>query len=79
MAFGIYIMEASDNRTEGGCGKVSSGSALTVSTPKFKQRRVSVVRDFLPGCRRVTAWNYGLTGQMQLITLVKASDSKYFG
>ncbi|KAH1039085.1 hypothetical protein J1N35_040828 [Gossypium stocksii] len=54
-------MEASDNWTEGGCRRVSTGSALAVSTPKFKQHRVSVVRDFSLGCGRVTASNYGLT------------------
>ncbi|KAH1039108.1 hypothetical protein J1N35_040851 [Gossypium stocksii] len=54
-------MEASDNRTEGGRGIVSTGSALTVSTPKFKQCSVSAIRDFPPGCGRVTASNYGLT------------------
>ncbi|KAH1056225.1 hypothetical protein J1N35_034290 [Gossypium stocksii] len=58
--------EASDNRTEGGCGRVSIGSALVVCTPKFKQRRVSTVRDFSPGCRRVTASNYGLTRQIAI-------------
>ncbi|KAH1107627.1 hypothetical protein J1N35_011395 [Gossypium stocksii] len=58
------IMEASDNWTEGGCGRVSIGSALAVSTPKFKGRRVSAVRDFPPGCKRVTASNYGLTRQI---------------
>ncbi|KAH1122195.1 hypothetical protein J1N35_005355 [Gossypium stocksii] len=54
-------MEASDNRTEGGHGRVSTGSALAVSTPKFKRRRVSAVRDFPPGYGRVTASNNGLT------------------
>ncbi|KAH1107870.1 hypothetical protein J1N35_011638 [Gossypium stocksii] len=56
-------MEASDNWIEGGRGKVSTGSALAASTPKFKRCRVSIVRDFLPGCRRVTTSNYGLTRQ----------------
>ncbi|KAH1039548.1 hypothetical protein J1N35_041291 [Gossypium stocksii] len=54
-------MEASDNRTERGRGRVSTGSALAVSTPKFKRRRVSAVRDFLSGCGRVTTSNYDLT------------------
>ncbi|KAH1056117.1 hypothetical protein J1N35_034182 [Gossypium stocksii] len=60
----IYITEASDNRTEGGHGRVSTRGALAVSTPKFKQCRVSVVRDFPSGCGRVTASNYGLTRQI---------------
>ncbi|KAH1097516.1 hypothetical protein J1N35_014437 [Gossypium stocksii] len=61
VTFGINIMEASDIKTEGGHGRVSTESVLAVSTPKFKRRSVSAVRDFLPGCGRVTASNYGLT------------------
>ncbi|KAH1031492.1 hypothetical protein J1N35_043666 [Gossypium stocksii] len=57
-------MEASDNRTKGGRGRVSIGSALAVSTPKYKQCKVSAVRDFPSGCGRVTASNYSLTRQM---------------
>ncbi|KAH1055999.1 hypothetical protein J1N35_034064 [Gossypium stocksii] len=57
-------MEASDNRTEGGHGRVSIGSALAVSTPKIKRCRVLVVRDFSSGCRRVTVSNYSLTRQI---------------
>ncbi|KAH1122076.1 hypothetical protein J1N35_005236 [Gossypium stocksii] len=59
-------MEASDNRTERGCGRVSTASALAVSTPKFKRRRVSAVRDFPPRCGRVTVSNYGLTRQIAI-------------
>ncbi|KAH1047632.1 hypothetical protein J1N35_038416, partial [Gossypium stocksii] len=51
-------MEESDNQTERGYGRVSTGSALAVSTPKFKRRRVSAVRDFSQRCGRVTASNY---------------------
>ncbi|KAH1031553.1 hypothetical protein J1N35_043727 [Gossypium stocksii] len=54
-------MEASDNQTVGGRGSVTTGSALAVSTPKFKRRSVSIVRDFPPGCGRPTASNYSLT------------------
>ncbi|KAH1098413.1 hypothetical protein J1N35_015334 [Gossypium stocksii] len=54
-------MEASDNRIEGGRGRATTGSELMISTPKFKRRSVSVVRDFPPGCERTTASNYGLT------------------
>ncbi|KAH1073252.1 hypothetical protein J1N35_025580 [Gossypium stocksii] len=54
-------MEASDNQTEGGLGRVSTRSALAVSTPKFKRHSLSVVREFLPGCERVIASNYDLT------------------
>ncbi|KAH1097448.1 hypothetical protein J1N35_014369 [Gossypium stocksii] len=59
-------MEASDNRTEGGRGRVSTESALAVSTLKFKRHRVSVVRDFPPGCGRVTASNYGMIRQIAI-------------
>ncbi|KAH1097455.1 hypothetical protein J1N35_014376 [Gossypium stocksii] len=60
VSFGIKIMETSDNRTEGGHVRVTTGSALAVSTSKFKQRSVSAVRDFPPGYERATASNYGL-------------------
>ncbi|KAH1057231.1 hypothetical protein J1N35_035296 [Gossypium stocksii] len=59
-------MEASDNWTEGGCGRVSIGNALAIFTPKIKRCGVSVVRDFLSGCERVTASNYGLTRQIAI-------------
>ncbi|KAH1064052.1 hypothetical protein J1N35_029039 [Gossypium stocksii] len=55
------VFEASDNRTEEGCGRVTTGSALAVSTPKFKRRSVSAVRDFPPRYGRATTSNYGLT------------------
>ncbi|KAH1097607.1 hypothetical protein J1N35_014528 [Gossypium stocksii] len=61
VTFGINIIKASNNRTEGGRGRVSTGSAFAVSTPKLKQHRVSAFRDFSPGCGRVTVSNYGLT------------------
>ncbi|KAH1107670.1 hypothetical protein J1N35_011438 [Gossypium stocksii] len=54
-------METSDNLIEGGQGKVSTGSALAVPTPKFKRRSVLAVRDFSLGCGRAIALNYGLT------------------
>ncbi|KAH1097030.1 hypothetical protein J1N35_013951, partial [Gossypium stocksii] len=54
-------MEASDNRINGGRGRVTTGSALTVYTPKFKRRSVSIVRDFSLRYERVTSSNYGLT------------------
>ncbi|KAH1039076.1 hypothetical protein J1N35_040819, partial [Gossypium stocksii] len=44
--------------------KVPAKNVRVASTPKFKRHRVSVVRDFLPGCRRVTASNFGLTRQI---------------
>ncbi|KAH1098283.1 hypothetical protein J1N35_015204 [Gossypium stocksii] len=66
-------MEASDIQTERGHGRVSTGMALTVSTPKFKRRSVSAVRDFPSGCGRVTVSNYGLTRQ---IAIVHSSEGK---
>ncbi|KAH1063830.1 hypothetical protein J1N35_028817 [Gossypium stocksii] len=56
-------MEENVNRTKGGRGRVTTGSALAVSTPKFKRRSVSIVRDFSPGYGRATASNYDLTVQ----------------
>ncbi|KAH1122496.1 hypothetical protein J1N35_005656 [Gossypium stocksii] len=35
--------------------KVPAENVRIASTPKFKRRRVSVVRDFPPGCGKVTA------------------------
>ncbi|KAH1122285.1 hypothetical protein J1N35_005445 [Gossypium stocksii] len=54
---------------EGGSNKkvvavVPSGNRVVLSAPKFKRRRVSAVRDFLPGYERVTLWNFGLTRQI---------------
>ncbi|KAH1056364.1 hypothetical protein J1N35_034429, partial [Gossypium stocksii] len=58
-----YIIEASGIQTERCRGKVSAESALAVSTSKFKQCSVSIVRDFLPGCESATMSNYGLIVQ----------------
>ncbi|KAH1098066.1 hypothetical protein J1N35_014987 [Gossypium stocksii] len=44
--------------------KVSAEFERVVSAPKFKRRKVSAVRDFLPGCGRVTAPNFGLSRQI---------------
>ncbi|KAH1039091.1 hypothetical protein J1N35_040834 [Gossypium stocksii] len=57
---------ASDNQIDGGHGRVITGSALAVSTLKFKQRSVPAVRDFPPRCRRVTTSNYGMTRQIAI-------------
>ncbi|KAH1082926.1 hypothetical protein J1N35_022687 [Gossypium stocksii] len=42
------IMEVSGGQYERGVGGVPTGGGLVVSTPKFKWRRVSTIRDFLP-------------------------------
>ncbi|KAH1073004.1 hypothetical protein J1N35_025332 [Gossypium stocksii] len=44
--------------------KESAEIEHVVSAPKFKQRKVSVVRDILPGCGRETAPNFGLSRQI---------------
>ncbi|KAH1107610.1 hypothetical protein J1N35_011378 [Gossypium stocksii] len=44
--------------------KVPTVTERVASSPKFKQRRVSVVRDFPPGCGRVTASYFGLSRQI---------------
>ncbi|KAH1091644.1 hypothetical protein J1N35_018901 [Gossypium stocksii] len=69
VAFGIYISWR-QVIIKGGHGRVSTGSALAVFTPKFKRRRVSAITDFLPGCRRVTASNYGGGAQDYLVLYV---------
>ncbi|KAH1122008.1 hypothetical protein J1N35_005168 [Gossypium stocksii] len=43
-------------------------------TPKFKWRKVSAVRDFSPGCRRVTTSNLGLSRQ---ISVDQSSEGKW--
>ncbi|KAK5785498.1 hypothetical protein PVK06_040089 [Gossypium arboreum] len=43
---------------------VLTGSGCVASALKFKRRRVSTVWDFPPDCRRVTAPNFGLSGQI---------------
>ncbi|KAH1097464.1 hypothetical protein J1N35_014385 [Gossypium stocksii] len=53
--------------------KVSVVIEHVASSPKFKQRKVSVVRDFLPGCGRVIASNFGLSRQ---ITVDQSSQGK---
>ncbi|KAH1082661.1 hypothetical protein J1N35_022422 [Gossypium stocksii] len=39
---------------------VPTGYEHLAATPKFKRRKVSAVRDFPPGCGRVTASKFGL-------------------
>ncbi|KAH1114211.1 hypothetical protein J1N35_007589 [Gossypium stocksii] len=48
-------MEASDGQPDGGFGRVPIGNRLVILAPKFKQRKVLAIRDFLPRCGRVTA------------------------
>ncbi|KAH1107755.1 hypothetical protein J1N35_011523, partial [Gossypium stocksii] len=50
---------------EGASSKVKAvvpvDSMCFASIPNFKRHRVSTVRDFPPGCEKVTASNFGLT------------------
>ncbi|KAH1107868.1 hypothetical protein J1N35_011636 [Gossypium stocksii] len=43
-----------------------AGYEHVATTPKFKWRKVSAVRDFSPGCERVTASNFGLCRQIAI-------------
>ncbi|KAH1073420.1 hypothetical protein J1N35_025748 [Gossypium stocksii] len=40
---------------------VSVDSGCVATAPKFKRSRVSAIRDFLPGCGRVTTPNVGMS------------------
>ncbi|KAK5802909.1 hypothetical protein PVK06_030541 [Gossypium arboreum] len=53
-----------------------TGSGRVVSAPKFKRRRVSAVRDFLPGCGRVTAPNFVLIRQITVDRLSQGSGAR---
>ncbi|KAH1031498.1 hypothetical protein J1N35_043672 [Gossypium stocksii] len=53
--------------------KVPAENVRIASTPKFKQRKLSDVRDFPPGCGRVTAPNFGLS---ELITVDRSGQGK---
>ncbi|KAH1072575.1 hypothetical protein J1N35_024903 [Gossypium stocksii] len=44
---------ASSSHSEGRSERVPTGNGLVAPTPRFKQCKVSAVRDFPPGCRRV--------------------------
>ncbi|KAH1083124.1 hypothetical protein J1N35_022885 [Gossypium stocksii] len=54
--------------------KVPAVIERVASSPKFKWRRVSAVRDFPPGCKRVTASNFGLSRQ---IVVDQSSQGKW--
>ncbi|XP_021291532.1 histone-lysine N-methyltransferase, H3 lysine-9 specific SUVH6 [Herrania umbratica] len=46
---------ASGSHSEGRLGRVSTENGHFASAPKYKQRKVSAVRDFPPGCGRLAA------------------------
>ncbi|KAH1039709.1 hypothetical protein J1N35_041452 [Gossypium stocksii] len=64
---------------KGGSSKKEMAKGLAVIelvafSPKFKWRRVSMVRDFPPRCGRVTASNFGLSRQ---IAVDQSSQGNY--
>ncbi|KAH1091352.1 hypothetical protein J1N35_018609 [Gossypium stocksii] len=46
--------------------KVSAETERVVSVPKFKRHKMSAVRDFPPGCGKVTASDFGLNKQISV-------------
>ncbi|KAH1107280.1 hypothetical protein J1N35_011048 [Gossypium stocksii] len=46
--------------------KVPTQCERVAATPKFKRRKMSAVWDFLSGCDRVTASNFGLSRQIAI-------------
>ncbi|KAH1056253.1 hypothetical protein J1N35_034318 [Gossypium stocksii] len=44
---------AGDSHSEGGSERVRTRNGLVTPAPRFKQRKVSAVEDFLPGCSRL--------------------------
>ncbi|KAH1038444.1 hypothetical protein J1N35_040187 [Gossypium stocksii] len=63
--------EASSNKVR---AVVPAENELVVPAPKFKRLRVSVVRDFPPGCGRVVAVNSGSSKQ---ITIDRSSQDRW--
>ncbi|KAH1122051.1 hypothetical protein J1N35_005211, partial [Gossypium stocksii] len=50
---------------------VTTGFEHVTTIPKFKQRKVSAVRDFLPGCKR------GATTDLRLHKQITVDQGKY--
>ncbi|KAH1097336.1 hypothetical protein J1N35_014257 [Gossypium stocksii] len=61
--------------SKGFSGKVNAvvpvDSGRVASAPKFKRRKVSAIRDFLPGCGTVTTPNWGMS---EFITVDRSSE-----
>ncbi|KAH1107844.1 hypothetical protein J1N35_011612 [Gossypium stocksii] len=53
--------------------RVTTGFEHITTTPKFKQRKVSAVRDFSPGCGRGPTTDFGLNRQ------IAVDQDKYSG
>ncbi|KAH1031589.1 hypothetical protein J1N35_043763 [Gossypium stocksii] len=54
--------------------KVLAENESVASSPKFNRRRVPAIRDFSPGCERVTTSNFGLSRQ---IAIDQSSQGKW--
>ncbi|KAK5833640.1 hypothetical protein PVK06_017493 [Gossypium arboreum] len=57
---------------------VPTGSGCVAFAPKFKLCRVSVVRNFPPGCGRVTAPNFRLSRQITVDHSSQGSGAREF-
>ncbi|KAH1030979.1 hypothetical protein J1N35_043153 [Gossypium stocksii] len=57
-------MEKGDSSSKEMTTNKTTGFEHVISTPKFKRRKVSVVRDFLPGCGRGAKTNLELNRQI---------------
>ncbi|KAH1082084.1 hypothetical protein J1N35_021845 [Gossypium stocksii] len=66
MSLKRILMMASSGHSDEGLGKVPTGDGLVALATKFKQRKVSAVRDFLQGCGRVAAQ---ITGPSEQATI----------
>ncbi|KAH1031534.1 hypothetical protein J1N35_043708 [Gossypium stocksii] len=64
-------MMTSNGHAEGSSGGVPTMNGLVAPTLRFKQCKVSVVRDFSPGCGRVAAPITRPMNKRQLTDLVK--------
>ncbi|KAH1082915.1 hypothetical protein J1N35_022676 [Gossypium stocksii] len=54
---------------------VPAGNGLIVPAPKFKQRKMSAIRDFPPGCGRITALS---SRSSELIIVDQSTQGKWF-
>ncbi|KAH1123072.1 hypothetical protein J1N35_006232 [Gossypium stocksii] len=57
-------MEKGDSSGKEMTTNKTTGFEHVISTPKFKRRKVSAVRDFPPGCGRGATTNLELNGQI---------------
>ncbi|KAH1114726.1 hypothetical protein J1N35_008104 [Gossypium stocksii] len=71
-------MVASNGHFEEGSGRVPNGNGLMAPATKFKQRKVSAVRDFLPGCSRVAIPIVRPSGQATIDSSSQVIGSRYY-